>query len=85
MILDEPTSGLDPLGVRDLVALIRTAAKGGTAVIVSTHDRVTAEEACDRAVVLSHGKIIMQGTPHELLGDVPSASLLPLFEGSRDG
>ncbi len=85
MILDEPTSGLDPLGVRDLVHLIRTAVEDETAVILSTHDRVTAEEACDRALVLDHGKIVLSGSPDELLGDVPSASLLPLFERGHDG
>jgi ABC-2 type transport system ATP-binding protein len=79
LVLDEPTSGLDPLGVEEVIAILdRHRAEGGAA-LLSTHDRVTAEGVCDRALVLAAGRSRREGTLASLLEGDDSPSLLPLF------
>ncbi len=79
LVLDEPTSGLDPLGVQDVLAILDTHRRDGGSALLSTHDRVTAEGACDRALVLDHGRTMREGTVASLLEGDDSASLLALF------
>jgi ABC-2 type transport system ATP-binding protein len=82
LVLDEPTSGLDPLGTEEILALLDRHRKGGGATLLSTHDRVTAEGACDRALVLSGGTIRRQGPPAELLRGDDSPSLARLLRSA---
>jgi ABC-type multidrug transport system ATPase subunit len=78
-VLDEPTSGLDPLGVEEVLALLDRHRREGGSILLSTHDRVTASGACDRAVVLAGGRARLAGSLASLLeGDV-SPSLAPLL------
>lgn len=84
LVLDEPTSGLDPLGVEDVLALLARHREEGGATLLSTHDRVTAEGACDRALVLAHGRLARQGALDVLLAGDTSASLVGLFRDARD-
>src|SRR4030095_11646559 len=65
LFLDEPTAGLDPLARRQLWAAIRDLAGSGTAVLVTTHYLEEAEY-CDRLGFMTEGKIVAQGTPHEI-------------------
>ena len=67
LILDEPTAGLDPLGCREIKDLIRTLAKRGKTVILSSHLLADVEDVCDRVVIYYGGKIQAQGTLKELL------------------
>jgi len=57
LILDEPTSGLDPNQLAEIRQLIRTVSRDKT-VIFSTHIMQEVEAICDRAVVISAGKIV---------------------------
>ena len=59
--------------------ILRHAESGGAA-LLSTHDRVAAEEACHRLVVLHEGSAVASGTPHALLADDSRASLRGLLE-----
>ncbi|MDX9974891.1 MAG: ATP-binding cassette domain-containing protein, partial [FCB group bacterium] len=68
LVLDEPTAGLDPRGRREILELLRGF--GGTQVI-ATHDLGFVEDLCDRAVVLSAGRVVRDGAPGEILGDGP--------------
>lgn len=79
LVLDEPTSGLDPVGTEEILELLRAHVREGGSILVSTHDRVTAEGLCSRAVVLSDGKVAVEGPLPGLLGGDASPSLLPLF------
>jgi ABC-2 type transport system ATP-binding protein len=82
LVLDEPTSGLDPLGTEELLALLDRHRKRGGATLLSTHDRVTAEWACDRALVLASGRVRLEGTMAALLENDRSPSLIGLMRGS---
>jgi ABC-2 type transport system ATP-binding protein len=64
--LDEPTAGVDPegrLAIRQVVADLRTQ---GVCVVLTTHELTEAEKMADRIVILSSGRVVLEGTPGEL-------------------
>jgi ABC-2 type transport system ATP-binding protein len=65
LILDEPTVGLDPTQIRETRKLIHDLG-GQHTVILSTHILPEVEANCDRAIVISGGRIVAQGSPEEL-------------------
>jgi ABC-2 type transport system ATP-binding protein len=65
LFLDEPTSGVDPISRRSFWELIRTLARDGVTVFVTTHYMDEAEH-CDRLVLIHQGRIVALGTPEEL-------------------
>ncbi|MFA6518870.1 MAG: ATP-binding cassette domain-containing protein [Candidatus Shapirobacteria bacterium] len=58
MVLDEPTTGLDPNQIIEIRQLIKKIAKN-KAVILSTHILTEAREICDRIVIISQGRIVL--------------------------
>lgn len=67
LILDEPTAGLDPQGRDSLLdTLVRYREKTGAAVIIVTHSMDIAAAVADRILVLSKGRLVMDGTPDEI-------------------
>ncbi|MBG0740255.1 ATP-binding cassette domain-containing protein [Paeniglutamicibacter antarcticus] len=66
LVLDEPTNGLDPQGTREVRALVRLLAAGGTTVFVSSHLLGEVEQMCTHAAVMSAGRLVAQGTLDEL-------------------
>lgn len=68
LILDEPTNGLDPQGMTEMRALIRVLGHGGRTVLLSSHLLGEVEQICDRVGVISHGKLIAEGTVADLRG-----------------
>jgi ABC-2 type transport system ATP-binding protein len=62
LIVDEPTVGLDPKSIRLLKDLLRTEAKNGTTVFLSTHALDVAQELGDRIGIVEHGRLIGCGT-----------------------
>ena len=67
LIMDEPTDGLDPNQKHHVRNLIREMA-ADKAVIVSTHILEEVEAVCTRAVVISEGRLVADGTPEQLIG-----------------
>jgi ABC-2 type transport system ATP-binding protein len=65
LFLDEPTSGVDPLSRRAFWELIRSLARGGVTVFVTTHYMDEAEY-CDRLALIHQGRKIAEGTPEAL-------------------
>ena len=65
VILDEPTAALDPRAEHELFERIRAMARGRTVLMVS--HRFSSVRSADRIFVLSGGKLIEQGTHHDLL------------------
>lgn len=64
---DEPFTGLDPISLGAIVRLIRhlNNALNLTSVIVS-HDVAVVEQIADFSYLISNGKVVAKGTPHEL-------------------
>ncbi|MFP4698713.1 MAG: ABC transporter ATP-binding protein [Eubacteriales bacterium] len=72
VILDEPTNDIDPVRRRYLWNEIRNLTKGGTSVILVTHNVLEAEKAVDRVAILHKGKLLAEGTPSEVKQTVKS-------------
>jgi ABC-2 type transport system ATP-binding protein len=66
IVLDEPTSGLDPQGMKDVRDLIRDLGAHGTTVFLSSHLLHEVELVCNRAVIMSRGRVVVQGPVSEL-------------------
>lgn len=58
LVLDEPTAGLDPLMRQTALDLIREAAAGGAAVLLSSHDLSEVSAVCSRAAILREGRLV---------------------------
>ena len=69
VLLDEPTVGLDPQVRQELWALIDALRSDGVTVLMSTHYIEEAERLADDVAIMSHGRIIAQGTPRALLDE----------------
>ena len=61
LVLDEPFAGLDPLGVEALSEVIGDLARGGAAVMFSSHQLDLVEHVCQDVVVIDQGRVVMQG------------------------
>ena len=70
LVMDEPTDGLDPNQKHHVRELIKRMA-AEKAIIVSTHILEEVEAVCTRAVIISNGRIVADGTAEDLLGRVP--------------
>src|ERR671922_908535 len=66
LFLDEPTLGLDPVGARELRRTIASLTAAGKTIMLTTHYMFEADALCDRIAVISHGRIVPEGTPREL-------------------
>jgi ABC-2 type transport system ATP-binding protein len=84
LILDEPTDGLDPnqkVLVQDLLANLSQE----RCVILSTHLLDEAEKVCNRAVIISEGRILVDSTPHDLVKQSSSGRLDEVFRRLTGG
>lgn len=66
LIMDEPTDGLDPNQKHEVRALISAMAPR-KAIVLSTHILEEVEAVCTRAVVISRGRLVADGTPAQLM------------------
>ncbi len=68
LFLDEPTSGLDPITARAFDQLIAFLNRDlGLTVLLVTHDLDTLLSIAGRVVVLGNGKVLADGTVHEVM------------------
>jgi len=80
LFLDEPTASLDP----DIAEKVRTALKRvqrerGVTMVYTSHNMREIELVCDRVIFLSHGALVAEGTPREILERADSESLEKVF------
>jgi ABC-type multidrug transport system ATPase subunit len=66
LILDEPTNGLDVLTNRLIISFIKQAGATGRTIIVSTHHLDEVEAVCNRFGLMHKGKLLAEGTLHQL-------------------
>ncbi|MBK0326130.1 ABC transporter ATP-binding protein [Rhodobacteraceae bacterium F11138] len=66
LVLDEPTSGLDPVSRRDFYELLDGLAADGAAILLSSHALTEVEARTDRLLILSGGRMVAEGSLHEL-------------------
>lgn len=65
LILDEPTSDLDPNEKAEVISYIREIGKERT-ILLSTHNLAEVESACARAIIVSKGRLVADGTLDEI-------------------
>ena len=68
LVLDEPTNGLDPPQIHAMREVLRSYARTGRTVIVSSHLLAEIEQTCTHVVVMNKGRKIAQGTVEEIVG-----------------
>lgn len=66
-ILDEPTSGLDVNNAQEIRNIIKNTARGGTTVLLSSHNMLEVEYLCDRISLIDDGLIVEEGKPQNLM------------------
>lgn len=67
VLFDEPTSALDPELVGEVLDVMRDLARGGTTMIVVSHEIGFAREVADTVVFIDDGLIVEQGPPSQVL------------------
>ena len=67
LIMDEPTGGLDPAARKEFRDIILEENRRGVSVFLSSHLLSEVETICDRAVILSKGKKVIEGKLDELM------------------
>jgi ABC-2 type transport system ATP-binding protein len=66
LLLDEPTTGMDVEGRRAFWGAIRADARRGRTVLFATHYLDEADQYADRIVLISHGRIVANGTGSQI-------------------
>ncbi len=83
VLLDEPFAGLDPVNSQALKDVVVDLARQGRTVLFSTHIMEQAEKMCDRVVIISRGRKVVDGTLAEVKREVGGRHVALGFH--RDG
>ena len=67
LLLDEPFAGIDPIAVADIKGMIALLAKRGIGILITDHNVRDTLELTDRAIIVSTGQIMIQGSKQEIL------------------
>jgi len=67
LLLDEPFAGVDPVSVDDIRNLVKTLKDRGLGVLITDHNVRETLEIVDRAYILHDGKVLMSGTPRDVV------------------
>lgn len=67
LLLDEPFAGVDPISVGDIRHLVADLKNRGIGVLITDHNVRETLEIVDRAYILHEGKVLMSGTPSEVV------------------
>ncbi len=79
LIMDEPTSNLDPIGKQEVFDMAaRLNKEKGMTVIVIEHEVEVMARYADRVIVLNEGKVVLNGTPHDIFSRVDELAALHL-------
>jgi lipopolysaccharide export system ATP-binding protein len=80
LCLDEPFAGIDPITVVEIQRIITYLKDRGIGVLMSDHNVQETLSIIDRAYVIHAGKILFEGTPHEI---VDNERVREVFLGER--
>ncbi|MFV2005092.1 MAG: LPS export ABC transporter ATP-binding protein [Gammaproteobacteria bacterium] len=69
ILLDEPFAGVDPISVIEIQKIVKHLTDNNIGVLITDHNVRETLGICDRAYILSGGKIIAQGRPEEILSN----------------
>ena len=69
ILLDEPFAGVDPISVIDIKKIITDLRNRGLGVLITDHNVRETLDVCERAYIVSEGKMIATGTPTEVMNN----------------
>ncbi len=69
LLLDEPFAGVDPIAVQDIQGIVNSLKERGIGVLLTDHNVRETLAITDRSYIISHGQILKQGPPEELIHD----------------
>ena len=85
LFLDEPTQGLDPQNRTNIWEYIRTLkANTNMTLLLTTHYMDEAEALADRVGIMDHGKIVVEGSPRELVDQMGADIIRIAGSGNQD-
>jgi ABC-2 type transport system ATP-binding protein len=84
LILDEPTDGLDPNQKHEVRTLINQMSKDKI-IVISTHILEEVDAVCNRAIIISGGRVLADDTPKALAARAPSGRLDDVFRSITTG
>jgi lipopolysaccharide export system ATP-binding protein len=67
ILLDEPFAGVDPIAVLEIQRIIRFLKSRGIGVLITDHNVRETLGICDRAYIISEGRVLAEGTPAEIV------------------
>jgi len=80
MLLDEPFAGIDPISISDIRQLVMELKQRDIGVLITDHNVRETLDIVDRACIIYDGKVLLAGSPEELVAD-PEVRRLYLGEG----
>ena len=75
MLLDEPFAGVDPISVADIQRLVAELSERGIGVLITDHNVRETLRICDRAYILSEGRVIAEGQPQAIIANAQVRTL----------
>ncbi|MCQ4164793.1 LPS export ABC transporter ATP-binding protein [Tahibacter harae] len=69
MLLDEPFAGVDPISVGEIQRIVRHLKERGIGVLITDHNVRETLGICDRAYILSEGRVLAKGAPATILAN----------------
>ncbi len=67
ILLDEPFAGVDPIAVIEIQRIISFLKGRGIGVLITDHNVRETLGICDRAYIISEGRVLAEGTPHQIV------------------
>ncbi|HLD17311.1 MAG TPA: LPS export ABC transporter ATP-binding protein [Coxiellaceae bacterium] len=67
MLLDEPFAGIDPISIIDIKKIIKHLKARGIGILITDHNVRETLDICERAYIVSEGRIIAEGEPSHIL------------------
>jgi lipopolysaccharide export system ATP-binding protein len=69
ILLDEPFAGVDPIAVLDIQKIIRFLKERNIGVLITDHNVRETLDICDRAYIISEGRVLASGSPAEIIAN----------------
>ncbi len=69
ILLDEPFAGVDPIAVIEIQRIVRFLRERGIGVLITDHNVRETLGICDRAYIISEGRVLADGQPEEIIGN----------------
>jgi lipopolysaccharide export system ATP-binding protein len=69
ILLDEPFAGIDPIAVIEIQRIIGFLKERGIGVLITDHNVRETLGICDRAYIISDGRVLAEGTPGEIVAN----------------